>query len=200
MASNPLQQAIVFLKAGRKEEARGLLQQIIRSDPHSEIAWLWYIDTLSTNDERIQALEWCLRFNPKSQAALKGLQAFRESNSKQQRGTASSTPPISSNAAPSSPQRATRKYDDSGQSLFGFLESEKWEDAEFFGEQEAPVYFCEECGYALVLCNSCCGYFCKECERRQCNLCNNPLRKRKRPESEKWHRRGFGIVRFVPVS
>ncbi len=76
MESSSLQQAILLLKSGKKSEAQRLLQLVIQSNPYDETAWLWYVDTLSTNVERVQALTWCLKFNPNSTAARKGLTLF----------------------------------------------------------------------------------------------------------------------------
>lgn len=73
--NNPeiLEAAIELVRAGRKEEARQLLQRLIREDPKRENVWLWFVETLPDPAMRIAALRECLRHNPGSQHARNGL-------------------------------------------------------------------------------------------------------------------------------
>ena len=64
-----LQEAINLARAGQKEEARVLFMQIIQQNPRDETAWLWLSDCLPDDQQRIQAFETCLRFNPESHRA-----------------------------------------------------------------------------------------------------------------------------------
>ena len=61
--------ATYLLKKGEKAQARNLLQQALKVNPKDERAWILYIETLSTDEERIRALGWCLKFNPDSDVA-----------------------------------------------------------------------------------------------------------------------------------
>lgn len=69
MPSTLRKQAIAYLGAGDAKEARRLLQAAIRQEPRDELTWLWYVETLTTDAERIRALERCLRICPDSQRA-----------------------------------------------------------------------------------------------------------------------------------
>lgn len=90
-----LHQAISLLRAGHRTEAQMLFQQLIRADRGNEAAWPWYVDTLSTNVERVEALKWCLRFNPNSGATLRAIELFSQRESKLQADNIADKPPIS---------------------------------------------------------------------------------------------------------
>lgn len=69
-----LDQAIAALKAGRKTEARRLLESILATDRHNEQAWLWMSGVVDTDAERIICLENVLTLNPYNERARKGLE------------------------------------------------------------------------------------------------------------------------------
>jgi hypothetical protein len=77
MTEDTLHQAIALAQAGQKDQARALLQQVLSDNPANETAWLWLTDCVTTSQERILALETCLRFVPNSRAARAGLAALR---------------------------------------------------------------------------------------------------------------------------
>jgi hypothetical protein len=72
-----LLQAISLARTGRKEDAHALLHKIIGENPHSEMAWLWLVQTEPDPAQQILILEECLRNNPKSDYAKKGLASLR---------------------------------------------------------------------------------------------------------------------------
>jgi hypothetical protein len=74
MLSEKLREAITLIRAGDKLAARKLLVEILEGDPTNETAWLWFVDTLNGNKEKIIALEGLLKINPNSQAARLGLE------------------------------------------------------------------------------------------------------------------------------
>jgi hypothetical protein len=63
-------------KAGRKAEARRLLETVLDADQRNEQAWLWMSGVVDSDEERIVCLENVLTINPNNQAARKGLVAF----------------------------------------------------------------------------------------------------------------------------
>jgi len=69
-----LDQAIAALKAGRKVEARRLLEGILAADRYNENAWLWMSGAVDTDAERIVCLENVLTLNPYNERARKGLE------------------------------------------------------------------------------------------------------------------------------
>lgn len=68
-----LQQAIAAARAGRKPEARQLLEQILQANPRHEQAWLWMGAVVETDVERVRCLQQVLAINPGNAAARKGL-------------------------------------------------------------------------------------------------------------------------------
>jgi hypothetical protein len=71
-----LRQAVAAAKAGRKTEARHLLETVLDADERNEQAWLWMSGVVESDEERIICLENVLTINPQNQAARKGLAAF----------------------------------------------------------------------------------------------------------------------------
>jgi hypothetical protein len=75
---NPhLLRAISLAQSGKVEDAHALLHKIISEDPTQELAWLWLVQTEPDHQKRIQILEECLRYNPQSEYARRGLAGFR---------------------------------------------------------------------------------------------------------------------------
>jgi WD40 repeat protein len=75
---NPLLlRAIALAQSGRVEDAHALLHKITSENPNDEMAWLWLVQTEPDHAQRIQILEECLRHNPQSEYARKGLAGLR---------------------------------------------------------------------------------------------------------------------------
>ncbi|MGC8878712.1 MAG: tetratricopeptide repeat protein [Anaerolineae bacterium] len=69
-----LAHAIAALKAGKKAEARRLLEGILATDRYNEQAWLWMSGVVDTDAERVVCLENVLTLNPYNERARKGLE------------------------------------------------------------------------------------------------------------------------------
>jgi hypothetical protein len=69
-----LAHAIAALKAGKKVEARRLLEGILAADRYNENAWLWMSGVVDTDAERVICLENVLTLNPYNERARKGLE------------------------------------------------------------------------------------------------------------------------------
>ena len=67
MSDDPLNEAIQLIKAGKKDDAKRILEPFIRANPHNIQAWLWEAETRETLPGKIKILELCLRFNPDEQ-------------------------------------------------------------------------------------------------------------------------------------
>ena len=78
MSSNLLTRAIELFRAGNKVEANRLLKAVVRLEPNNQVAWNWYIETLSDPKERIAALEEYLIIKPDSSQALKALATLKQ--------------------------------------------------------------------------------------------------------------------------
>lgn len=68
-----LTQATELLQSNQIDAARDLLKEAIKADQQNIQAWIKYIETLPTNAERVQALQWCLQFNPNNQVIKEAL-------------------------------------------------------------------------------------------------------------------------------
>jgi thioredoxin-like negative regulator of GroEL len=71
-----LRQGVHAAKAGRKEEARQLLEAVLDADERNEQAWLWMSDVVDSDEERLICLENVLAINPNNEIARKGLAAL----------------------------------------------------------------------------------------------------------------------------
>ncbi len=97
MQSNPLvTQAIGLVRAGQAVEARRILLQVVKDEPQNEAAWLWLVQSLPNDAQRIAALEQCLRQIPGSEKARLGLDRLRSQSSQ----GSQNEPPILPPAAP----------------------------------------------------------------------------------------------------
>lgn len=76
-----LQRAIAALKAGRKAEARRLLEAMLVIDERHEQAWLWLSGAVDSDEERIVCLENVLTINPANLRARQGLAALKDARS-----------------------------------------------------------------------------------------------------------------------
>lgn len=84
--------AIQNLRAGDTLTARELFKKAIKEDPHHVDAWMRFAGTLSTEAERIQALTWCVKYNPDSQLAREALERLQGQTSSQEISRATSPP------------------------------------------------------------------------------------------------------------
>jgi Tol biopolymer transport system component/N-acetylneuraminic acid mutarotase len=78
MPAEELNQAVTLIKSGQKELARVILTQLIQAEPHNVAAWLWLAEIMEDDTRRIGVLEACLKLNPQSQMAQRGLERLRE--------------------------------------------------------------------------------------------------------------------------
>jgi len=100
--SSPLHEAVQLAQAGRRDEARAQLLQIVQSDPNNEMAWLWLASVAADQPEYQRALNEVLRINPANHQARQLLVQF------QQQYAATQPPPYASQqpyyAPPPAPQ------------------------------------------------------------------------------------------------
>ena len=99
-----LLQAIALARSGHKEDAHALLHKIVADNPHQEMAWLWLVQTEPDPEQQILILEECLRNNPKSEYAKKGLASMRA-----QARAHPAPPPLKPQAAKDSKPRQPKK-------------------------------------------------------------------------------------------
>ena len=79
MATDPLNDAIALMKAGKKAEAHQILQSLIAANPHNVPAWLWDAGTSPTIEGRIQVMELCLQQNPGNNQVIEALTGLKRS-------------------------------------------------------------------------------------------------------------------------
>jgi ABC-type dipeptide/oligopeptide/nickel transport system permease component len=71
-----LKRAINLIHSGQKDQAQKLLIQLLQDEPTNEAAWIWLVDTLDSDEERIAGLNHCLKFIPNSQIAHQALSSL----------------------------------------------------------------------------------------------------------------------------
>ena len=76
MSSQDIRQAVLLIKAGRRSEAQKLLKALLERDLNNIHAWVWYVETLPTVQQKIRALEMCARYNPDNERVKQGLQVL----------------------------------------------------------------------------------------------------------------------------
>ncbi len=64
MSDQHLQKAMEQIQSGKMEEARALLEQIIKDDRHNIAAWQAYAETWPHTKDKVRVWELCLRHNP----------------------------------------------------------------------------------------------------------------------------------------
>jgi hypothetical protein len=77
MPTDPLEDAIMFIKQGKLAEAQNLLRDLLSTDPHNLPAWSWYVETYSQDEQRIKALTLCLKYNPENNEAKQALEKLK---------------------------------------------------------------------------------------------------------------------------
>ncbi len=73
-----IQQAKQLINAGRRREARALLEQVVTVDKGNEQAWLWLSAAVETPEDQELCLENVLQINPANPKAIKGLAVLRQ--------------------------------------------------------------------------------------------------------------------------
>ena len=70
-----LSQGVAAAKAGKEDEARNLLSQVLDLDPDNERAWLW-MSGVVPDEEKVVCLQNVLEINPSNELALIGLESL----------------------------------------------------------------------------------------------------------------------------
>jgi hypothetical protein len=119
-----LNRAIVAAKAGRKTEARQLLEAVLDTDERNERAWLWLSGVVDSDEERVICLENVLSINPDNQAARKGLAVLRAATSAPTIRPLASPGPAASADYPSPGTAESHPPDDVVTNLLGRIEQQ----------------------------------------------------------------------------
>ncbi len=77
MTSDALKEAIQLIKAGKKLEARKVLEPFIVANPNNIQAWVWEIETRESDAEKLRVMETCLVHNPDSEVIHKAFVALK---------------------------------------------------------------------------------------------------------------------------
>jgi peptide/nickel transport system permease protein len=96
--SEKIAQAITLIHQGQKEQARQILLALVKANPRDEAAWLWLVETVDNDTERIRLLEQCLKRIPQSHRAQTGLAHLRTKQGRAAAGPSQQTdrlhPPV----------------------------------------------------------------------------------------------------------
>lgn len=77
MSDDRLERAIGFVQSGKMEEARELLEEVLKEDRTNIPAWHWYAQTWQNSKDKLRVWEACLRFNPDDERAKERLRDLR---------------------------------------------------------------------------------------------------------------------------
>jgi hypothetical protein len=110
-----VKQAVAAMKAGRKDDARAILLDVVEQDERHETAWLYLSALVDTLEEQQICLENVLAINPANAKARKGLEALSQKLAAQKPGSTgspsaspfSAPPPLSSAPAAPAPRPAS---------------------------------------------------------------------------------------------
>src|SRR5512147_541443 len=94
-ATLQLERANELVQAGKNEEARELLEQLIKEDRHNISVWKLYADTWPKPKDKSRVWELCLRHNPSNPEAEQALALLMPNASKKRRNGGSSRIPMS---------------------------------------------------------------------------------------------------------
>ncbi len=78
MPSELLHEAISMIRAGKMDDARQLLFNIIRNEPQNEVAWIWLAETFSSDLDRLKVLQACHKNNPDSKIVSTAINKLRK--------------------------------------------------------------------------------------------------------------------------
>jgi predicted esterase len=94
-AAQQLERASELVQAGKNEDARELLEQIIKEDRHNIPAWKLYAETWPGQKDKIRVWELCLRHNPSNPEAEQALALLLPNATKKSRTGGGSSIPVS---------------------------------------------------------------------------------------------------------
>ena len=99
MFSNSLEYAIGLIEKGKLIEAQKVLKPLIAADHHDLAAWFWFVETCSTNKQRINVLEICLECNPDNEQVKQTLDKLHSTPSQNPSVRTSAYSTLSSSSA-----------------------------------------------------------------------------------------------------
>jgi len=77
MSDDPMEDAEILIQQGKLQEAQNLLKTLLATDPHNLHAWAGYLKTCVTDQERIDTLRLCLKYNPENDQVKETLSKLR---------------------------------------------------------------------------------------------------------------------------
>ena len=96
MTEEYLKQAIEAIKSGDKATGKRLLiDEVIRTNPRNEQAWLWMTQAVEADEDRMNYLRHVLKINPNNEAAKRGLTALEQKQAQKPKPV---IPPIKANS------------------------------------------------------------------------------------------------------
>jgi hypothetical protein len=73
-----LQRGIAAARSGRSAEALSILEQVVKTEPENEMAWLWLSGLMRSTEQKRACLENVLKANPENVYARAGLMRLQE--------------------------------------------------------------------------------------------------------------------------
>lgn len=82
MSTLALEQPIKLMEQGENLQAQKILMDMLAINPHNLPAWYWYVKAHEYAEERIDALNLCLKYNPENEQVKLTLDKLQEQTSK----------------------------------------------------------------------------------------------------------------------
>ncbi len=150
---NLLRQGIAAAKAGKREESRQLLMQVLEVHERNEMAWLWLASVIDDPSDQRICLENVLNLNPTNKNAQKGL-AWIDKNHPLPATEVAAAPEQISNPVeePMTPATgATRQLSYDGATPLAMRPKDPVPEPQVAASAEAPQLPCPYCGAATEL-------------------------------------------------
>jgi tetratricopeptide (TPR) repeat protein len=81
--NDDLQNAITLVKSGQKKQGGQILADMVKQQPNNETAWLWLVQCVNTDQQKIFCLNKVLEINPQHEGARKFLQKLQSNQAPQ---------------------------------------------------------------------------------------------------------------------
>jgi len=94
LGEDPLKIVIDLIRSGQGQRAQETLRSMLKADVHNIPAWFWYVETCTSVDQRIQALEACLICNPDNSQVKSVLNALRQQQAQSGEGPKAEARPL----------------------------------------------------------------------------------------------------------
>ena len=107
-----LKKAIQLNKTGKREEARKMLIDIVSEQPENLTAWLWLVDTMDSNHNRVTIIHQAEKFHPNHPQLKQALKQFETDQASEEQALSDAREPKSQSVSTESAQQTPPPEED----------------------------------------------------------------------------------------